>query len=110
MNLKPYGGLTGMPPQELIKLVLPQFQKLFKDFVLAQPPTTVAVAGIPSAYARIHYTMELPDGRSYPTASELWIVPHGDYFFLIGAGTRQDEKTGTRAEIQAILSTLRIAQ
>jgi hypothetical protein len=40
--------------------------------------------------------------------SELWIVPRGDYFFMIGAGTRQDEKTGTRKEIQEILKTVKI--
>jgi len=41
-------------------------------------------------------------------ATELWIVPRGDYFFLIGAGTRQDEKTGGRDEIGSILATMRI--
>jgi len=110
INLKPYGQLKGMPATELIKLILPQFQKTFKDFVLVQAPVEVQVAGIPSAYTRLDYTMELPDGRSFPTSSELWIVPRGDYFFMIGAGTRQDEKTGTRAEIRGILDTIKITQ
>lgn len=110
INLKPYGNLRGIPAPELIKLVLPQFQKAFKDFAVVQAPIEVRVSGIQSAYARMSYTMELPDGRSFPTSSELWIVPHGDYFFMIGAGTRQDEKTGTRAEIQSILDSIRITQ
>ncbi len=110
VNLKPYGQLKGIPSTELIKLILPQFQKTFKDFALVQAPVEVQVAGIASAYARIDYTMELPDGRSFPTSSELWIVPRGDYFLMIGAGTRQDEKTGTRAEIQGILDTIKITQ
>ncbi|GAB3388691.1 hypothetical protein [Massilia agri] len=110
VNLKTYGQLKGIPATELIKLILPQFQKTFRDFVLVQAPVEVQVAGIQSAYARIDYTMELPDGRSFPTSSELWIVPRGDYFFMIGAGTRQDEKTGTRAEIQGILDTVKITQ
>ena len=29
---------------------------------------------------------------------------------MIGAGMRQDEKTGTRAEIQGILDTVKITQ
>ncbi|MES2489667.1 MAG: hypothetical protein V4607_07725 [Pseudomonadota bacterium] len=110
VNLKPYGALKGKSPKEIISLVLPQFQKLFKDFVLVQPPSEVVVSGIKSAYVRINYTMEIPDGRSFPTTSELWIVPRGDYFFMIGAGTRQDEKTGTREEIQSILKTVKIEQ
>jgi hypothetical protein len=110
VNIKPYGGLKDKTPQELINLVVPQFQKTFKDFVLVQPPTEAVVSGLASAYARMNYTMELPDGRTFPTTSELWIVPRGDYFFIIGAGTRQDEKTGTREEIRAILETVKIEQ
>lgn len=108
VNIKPYGGLKGKPPQEIISLVVPQLQKAFKDFVLVQPPTEVVVSGIASAYVRMNYTMETPDGRTFPTTSELWIVPRGDYFFMIGAGTRQDEKTGSREEIQSILRTVKI--
>lgn len=110
VNIKPYGGLKGTPPQEIISLVLPQFQKAFKDFVLVQAPSEVEVSGIKSAYARVNYTMEIPDGRTFPTTSELWIVPRGDYFFIIGAGTRQDEETGNREEIQSILKTVKIEQ
>jgi hypothetical protein len=108
VNIKPYGKLKGKSPQDLINLALPQFQKLFKDFELVQLPSEVVVSGIKSAYARMNYTMEIPDGRSFPTTSELWIIPHGDYFFMMGAGTRQDEKTGSREEIQSILKTVTI--
>ena len=36
VNLRPYGQLKGIPATELIKLILPQFQKTFKDFALVQ--------------------------------------------------------------------------
>jgi hypothetical protein len=108
VNIKSYGGLKGRQPQEIISLVLPQFQKIFKDFAIIQPPVEAEVSGVPSAYARMNYTIELPDGRTFPTTSELWIVPHGDYFFMIGAGTRQDERTGSREEIKSILKTVKI--
>ena len=110
INIKPYGGLKGMSPQEIINFIVPQFETRFKDFVLDQPPTQVMVSGIKSAYARMNYTMVVSDGRSFPTTSELWIVPRGDYFFIIGAGTRQDEITGSREEIQRILKTVKIEQ
>jgi hypothetical protein len=54
----------------------------------------------------MNYSMTMPDGRELPTTSELWIIPRGDYFFLIGAGTRQDESTGSKAEIEYILSSI----
>jgi len=108
VNIKPYGQLKGKSPAELINLVASQIQKTFNDFDLVQPPIEIDVSGIKSAYARMNYTMQLSNGNSFPTTSELWIVPWGDYFFMVGAGTRQDEKTGSRKEIAAILSTVKI--
>ena len=110
VNLKPYGELRGKSPTEIISLFVPQFSKMFKDFSLVQPPTEAVVSGIKSGYMRMNYALEIPDGRTFPTTSELWIVPHGDYFFIIGAGTRQDEKTGSREEIKRILKTVKITR
>jgi hypothetical protein len=67
------------------------------------------VSGMKAAYARIDYTLRA-GGEEFPTASELWIVPRGDFFFILGAGTRQDEKSGSRQEIDAIVKSIRLDQ
>ena len=72
------------------------------------PASDAVVSGLKGAYARIDFTLEATGVGSFPTTSELWIIPRGDYLFIMGAGTRQDEKTGSRAEIRAILDTVRI--
>lgn len=108
VNIKPFGQLKGRDGKEVISLILPQFQKMFKDFQLVQAPIDVHVAGLKAAYVRINYSLQIPDGRTFPTTSELWIVPRGDYFFMIGAGTRQDEKTGSRKEIEQIMKSIKI--
>jgi hypothetical protein len=110
VNIKPFGQLKGKAATDIIGLMLPQFQKAFKDFKLVQPPTEVEVSGIKSGYARINYSLQTPDGTVFPTTSELWIVPRGDYFFIVGAGTRQDEKTGSREEIANIVRSVKIEQ
>lgn len=110
VNIKPYGQLKGKRPQDLITMLVPQFERAFKNFQLVQAATEVTVSGIPSAYARMNYVMETPGGGSFPVTSELWIVPRGDYFFVLGAGTRQDEKTGTRKEIESLLRSVKIDQ
>lgn len=110
VNIKPLGQLKGKDPKDIIGVMLPQFEKLFKDFKLAQSPVNVPVAGISSAYARINYTMEVAGIGALPITSELWIVPRGDYFFFVGAGTRQDEKTGSRKEIESIINTIVVSQ
>lgn len=106
VNIKPLGQLKGADPKQILNLILPQFQKIFQDFKLVQPPIDDKVSGLNSAYMRINYSLTIPDGRKFPTSSELWIVPRGDFFFMIGAGTRQDEKTGSRKEIRNILESV----
>lgn len=108
VNIKPFGQLKGKDSKEVISLILPQLQKMFKDYQLVQSPIDVNVAGFKAAYVRINYSLQIQDGRIFPTTSELWIVPRGDYFFMIGAGTRQDEKTGSRKEIEQIMKSIKI--
>ena len=108
VNIKPLGELKGMAATEILSIFIPQLEKLFQDFEVAEGPQPVEVSGFPAGYLRVHYNLRVGDELVFPTASELWIVPRGDYFFLIGAGTRQDEKTGGRDEIWSILATMRI--
>jgi hypothetical protein len=109
VNIRPLGGLKGSTATEILELIVPQFQQIFKDFKVAEAPRALTVSGLAAGYMRVNYSLQVADGRIFPTTSEVWIVPRGDYFFMIGAGTRQDEKTGGRSEIQSILQTVHIA-
>ena len=100
--------LPGDKPVEIINLMLPQFQGFFKDYELIKEPEEIDLSGHKAAYTKIYYSLQTKGGREFPTCSELWIVPRGKFFFMIGAGTRQDEKTGKRSEIQKILESLKI--
>lgn len=110
VNIKHLGNLPPKDPKKILSLITTQFPKLFKDYQIVTAPTETKISGLVAAYAKIHYSLEIPDGRSFPTCSELWIVPRGSYFFMIGAGTRQDESTGKRGEVQAILKSLKLVE
>ena len=109
-NIKPLGQLKGKTAIELMAMMVPQLEKVFRDYELVQAPVTTEVSGLDAAYARINYSLETAAGLTFPCTSELWIVPRGDYFFLLGAGTRQDESTGSRNEVQDILRSIKIDQ
>jgi len=108
VNVRALGELKGKSALDIAGLLVAPLQKAFKDCEVKEPPKEVVVSGLKAAYARFDYSLETADGGSFPTTSELWIIPRGDYFFMIGAGTRQDEATGTRSEIAAILKTVKI--
>ncbi len=107
VNARELGTLKGAPPEKIVELIATGIQRQFQDFKIEEGPTARSVGGHPAGYVRIAYTIEAA-GRSFPTLSELWAVPRGDLVFLIGAGIRQDGKTGSRADVQSIIDTIKI--
>ena len=106
--IRPLGQLPGDDPAKMTELVLPQLGKQFDDFSIEEGPLDTVISGLKAAYVKFHYSLQTEDSTVFPTCSELWIVPRGNFFFMIGAGTRQDEKTGKREEIAGIMATLRL--
>src|SRR5262245_19045565 len=93
VNAREAGNLKGMAPEKVAELMATGFARIFKDYAVAEGPVASTLSGHPAGYLRVNYTLEA-GGGAYPTASELWIVPRGELVFIIGAGTRQDEKSG----------------
>ena len=107
VNAREAGNLKGLAPEKVVELTASAFSRMFKDYAVAEGPVATKVSGHSAGYMRVNYTHEA-GGASWPTTSELWIVPRGDLVFIIGAGTRQDEKSGTRKEVRGIIETIKI--
>ena len=107
VNAREAGNLKGVPPEKVVELTASSFARMFKDYAVAEGPLVTKVSGHPAGYMRVNYTHEA-GGVAWRTTSELWIVPRGELMFIVGAGTRQDEKTGTRKEVRGIIDTIKI--
>ena len=108
VNIKPLGQFLGKDSKEIIHALLPTFKQAFRNFEIVEGPKDVEIDGIQSAYVKIHYTMALPDGRTFPTCSELWIIPRGKSFFMMGIGRRQDAGTDDLEDVQQIVASIKI--
>ena len=108
LNIKPLGKLSGDDPKAILSVLLEPLKTNFDDFQLVVPPREARVAKHKAAYAQMYFSLQNADGRRFPTCSELWVVPRGKHFVLIGCGTRQDEQTGKRAELEKILASLKL--
>lgn len=107
VNMRPLGQFAGASPETILSAMLPPMKRMFSDLTIVQEPVAMSVGGLPGAHARFNYTLRA-GGVSYPATSELWVVPRGDFFFLMGAGWREDEATGSRSEISSIVESIRI--
>jgi hypothetical protein len=107
MNIRPLGNLPEDDPTAIVSIAVAGLRANFPDFKMVIPPGETTVAGQKAGYVKVHYTMEVKDVGKFPVCSELWVVPRGKYFYLMGSGTRQDEKTGKREEIKKIIESIK---
>lgn len=107
INVRPLGGFAGHAPEEIIAAALPMFQHGFADLKVLEGPKHTTLAGKPAGFVRMAYTLRTHE-MAVPAVSEIWVVPKGPVFFMIGSGTRADEGTGTRAEVRSIINTLKL--
>ncbi|MEJ2644932.1 MAG: hypothetical protein P8180_08355 [Gammaproteobacteria bacterium] len=104
--IRPLGVMKGASPAAILAAVITPMADEFSGYRVDQYPVATRLGGRRAAYMRFHYVLRMQDGRTVPTTSELWVVPRGEYFFLIGAGTRRDQSTGSRAEVHAIVDSV----
>jgi hypothetical protein len=98
------GKLTTL---ELMRIMLERMAATFRHAVVEEAPREEFLCGLPAAYARLDYTVRAND-EEFPTASQMWLVSRGESLIIIGASTRQDERTGKRDEIEAIFRSVKI--
>ena len=110
VQFRPFGDMDPTKPSRVVDAVLPSLKRGFSDMIVEERSDERVVDGIKSSYLRMRYTLRTADGQNFLTTSELWVVPRGNFFFLLGAGTRTDERTGSRSEISSIVETIRIRQ
>ena len=107
INVRPLGGFAKFSPEDILTAAIPAMSRVSSDMQVLEGPRATQVSGRKAAYAKLSYTLKARN-VAVPTISEIWIVPKGAVFFMIGAGTRADEKNGTRAEMRQILDGVRI--
>ena len=107
INVRSVGSFAGHSPEDILLAALPTMHRMFGDLKIENAPSRTTVSGKAAAYTRLSYTLRAGDS-AVPTVSEIWVVPSGPVFFMIGTGTRVDERNGTRAEVRSIVDSIRI--
>lgn len=103
-NIRAFGSLPTRDPMQLLSMILPTIQQQMTDSRIVVPVEAVEVDGLAAAHVMIEYTLQSPEGGSFPTTSEMWIVPVGDYFFMLGAGYSQGDAEAKEAVYAALQS------
>ena len=106
VDIRPLNQLNASDTETLAKAAVGPIALLYQDVNIVQGPENVMLRGRKAGYVAFNYSMKVPDGRIFPIRGEIWTIPKTTYCFIVTAGTRPDEKTGTRGEIKDILDSL----
>ncbi len=108
VGLRPLGQLEGKSASDLLTMMLPTLEKAYADFKIVTPVQPSTLGGHPAARLGISYTLKTTGGDSFPTRSDLVVVPRGRFMFFIGMGRKPGDSEAD-ADIDAILKSVEIA-
>ncbi len=108
IDVKPAGDYKGTDPRKILSAMTASMGEFFDGFKIIKGPAETKLDGMAGAYIRFNTIMKMESGQSYPSCSEIWIIPRGDHMFMFSANTRQDEKNCKRDEIRKIIDTIKI--
>lgn len=108
VQFRPMDSFKEVPPKDIVRGVLSGLGAAFNNLKVTVEPRETEISGLEAGYVEFEYDLETQEGLSFPTTSQIWIVPNGDFMFIIGAGTRTDEASGSREEIRKIVETVKI--
>lgn len=108
IDVKPTGDYKGTNPKKILSAMTASMGDFFDGFKIIKGPADANIDGMNGAYVRFNTIMKMEDGQSYPSCSEIWVIPRGDHMFMFSANTRQDEKNCKRDEIRKIIDTIKI--
>lgn len=108
IDVKPTGDYKGTNPKKILSAMTASMGDFFDGFKIIKGPVESKIDGMNGAYIRFNTIMKMEGGQSYPSCSEIWVIPRGAHMFMFSANTRQDEKNCKRDEIRKIIDTIKI--
>ncbi|NIP99434.1 MAG: hypothetical protein GWM98_25990 [Nitrospinaceae bacterium] len=99
--------MEGVPPKDVLKMSTDVLKRQYPDLAFVEEVQDVQVDGIPSAYAKVKYTIAAGD-QQFPTLTRMWLVPRGKVMFTLGMSGPQDGPDVSEESFQQILDSVKI--
>lgn len=108
VNLKFLDDFDANRPEDILSALVAPLQTALKDMMVIEGPVRTEIDFLAAAYVKIHYTLQTQEGKMFPVRIDMWVVPRGRFFFLIGSGLPQDAHPFDQEAIQQILASIQI--
>ncbi|HKK15015.1 MAG TPA: hypothetical protein VKA14_10165, partial [Gammaproteobacteria bacterium] len=104
--LRPLGAFAGADPKMLMAGLTAPLEQSLKGFRVTRPAADVTIAGLPAVHMAFSY---LPRNAPHTrVGNDLWVVPRGDYYFLVGAAVPPRDAARTRQDVRRMVGSIGI--
>lgn len=107
VGLRPLGALEGKSATEVLAVILPTLERAYADYRVVAPVSETTIGGLAAARVGVEYTLETADGGSFPTRSDMVIIPRGKFMFFIGMGRKPGDSEAD-ADVASMLASIEI--
>lgn len=111
VGIRPLGQLATSSPRRIAEVVVAGMAQSVPSFSLEGEIEDTVVSGLPAAAfrARLTVTATASDQQTdYPVLSRTWLVPRGNYLFMIGMGGPPTGEDVSESEFATILESIEI--
>ncbi|MCK4738656.1 MAG: hypothetical protein KAT46_01785 [Deltaproteobacteria bacterium] len=105
---QPLGAAKGISAIDLLKGTVKVLEGSFADFTLVDGIKEVKVSGLTGAYVKAKYTVANAEGREFKTISSTWLIPRGDFLFIISMSAPPEGEDFSEKEFKEIFSSIKI--
>ena len=92
----------------ILAATVPTLQRTFPDFRFVESIRSTDVAGMPAATMRTTYTLRTAAGGAHKVLARTWLVPRGQFLFLIGMSGTVDGEDVAESEFTTALASITI--
>lgn len=107
VSIQPLRTLASPSPVEALAPLAEKLKQDYPDLIVIDAPQAATVGGRPGARMKARYTATLA-GKPVQTLSRIWLVPRGEFAFLIGASGPAQGPEVAEAQFAGALAATRI--
>jgi hypothetical protein len=110
VKVESVGTQIDVSPVTLLEMTIGVMERAYRDFTVTEGVIGTTVDGLEAAYMKAdHFVMDAK-GREYASRSRIWLVPRGQFMFLIAMTGPQDGPDVSEDEFSTVLASVDIEQ
>jgi hypothetical protein len=108
VKVESVGSRMDVSPVTLLEMTIGVMERAYRDFTVTEGVVVTTVDGLEAAYMKADHLVMDAEGTEYASRSRIWLVPRGQFMFLIAMTGPQDGPDVSEEEFSTVLASIDI--